>query len=54
MERSDLPPCGCPACREPGDHPDLAWHRQLILVLRRLDEQQRCWVAALEANRLGC
>jgi len=25
----------------------------LILVLSRLDEQQRRWVAAVEANRLG-
>lgn len=53
MEPSDLPPCGCPACQESGDHPDRAWHRQLVLVLSRLDEQQRRWVAALEANRLG-
>ena len=53
MGPADLPPCGCPACQEPGDHPDLAWHRQLILVLSRLDEQQRRWVAAMEANRLG-
>jgi hypothetical protein len=50
---SDLPPCACPGCQEPGDHPDLAWHRQLIVVLGRLDEQQRRWVAAMEANRLG-
>lgn len=53
MTLSDLPPCGCPVCQEPGEHPDLAWHRQLILVLSRLDEQQRRWVAAMEANRLG-
>src|SRR5579871_2818301 len=53
MMSVDLPPCGCPACQEAGDHPDRAWHRQLILVLSRLDEQQRRWVAAMEANRLG-
>lgn len=50
---SDLPACRCPLCREPGEHPELTWHRQLILVIRRLDEQQRRWVAAMEANRLG-
>ena len=40
-------------CRESGEHPELTWHRQLILVLGRLDEQQRRWVAAMEADRLG-
>src|SRR2546428_13603052 len=53
MTPSDLLPCGCPACQASGEHPDRAWHRQLILVLSRLDEQQRRWVAAMEANRLG-
>jgi hypothetical protein len=28
-------------------------HRRLNLILSRLDEQQRRWVAALEARRLG-
>jgi hypothetical protein len=53
MVSAELPPCGCHACQETEDHPDRAWHRQLILVLSRLDEQQRRWVAAMEANRLG-
>jgi hypothetical protein len=53
MVSAELPPCGCPACQERRGYPDRAWHRQLILVLSRLDEQQRRWVAAMEANRLG-
>ena len=28
-------------------------HTQLNLVMSRLDEQQRRWLAAVEANRLG-
>jgi len=44
---SDLPRCGCPGSREGGEHPERAWHRQLILVLSRLDEQQRRWVAQI-------
>jgi hypothetical protein len=28
-------------------------HEQMNLLLSRLDEQQRRWYAALEANRLG-
>ena len=53
MTSAELPECGCPLCREPGEHPELSWHRQLILVLSRLDEQRQSWVAALEANRRG-
>ena len=44
--------CGCVA-RRAGDHPERDDHRQLNLVLSRLDEQQRRWVAAREAQRLG-
>jgi hypothetical protein len=44
--------CGCPDCRA-GEHPERASHRQLNLLLSRLDEQQRRWVAAREATRLG-
>ena len=44
--------CGCAACRS-GEHPNRDDHRQLNLVLSRLDEQQRRWVAAREARRLG-
>lgn len=50
----DLPvhECGCAACRA-GDHADREDHRQLNLLLSRLDEQQRRWVAGREAERLG-
>ena len=44
--------CGCVACRA-GDHPDREDHRQLKVLLSRLDEQQRRWVAGREAARLG-
>ena len=44
--------CGCPDCRA-GEHPERDSHRQLNLLLSRLDEQQRRWVAAREATRLG-
>ena len=45
--------CECPACQQPADHPDKARHHQMNLFLSRLDEQQRRWYAALEAERLG-
>lgn len=44
--------CGCSACRA-GDHPEREDHRQLNVLLSRLDEQQRRWVAGREARRRG-
>lgn len=44
--------CGCAACRA-GDHPDREDHRQFNVLLGRLDEQQRRWVAGREARCRG-
>ncbi len=44
--------CPCEACQT-GTGPVAEHHRRLNLILSRLDEQQRRWVAALEAQRLG-
>lgn len=44
--------CECSACRN-GEHAERRQHQQLNLLLSRLDEQQRRWVAAHEARRLG-
>lgn len=44
--------CPCEACRA-GLGPEAEHHRRLNRILSRLDEQQRRWVAALEAQRLG-
>src|SRR5208337_1908366 len=45
--------CQCPRCLQPEDHPDKRLHHQLNLLLSHLSEQQRRWVAAYEAKRLG-
>ena len=45
--------CQCPNCLTQGDHSDKALHRQLNLLLSRLDEQQRRWLAALESSKIG-
>jgi transposase len=45
--------CKCPRCPQPEDHPDKQLHHQLNLLLSHLSEQQRRWVAAYEAKRLG-
>jgi hypothetical protein len=45
--------CQCPHCRQAAPHPDQECHRQMNLLLSRLDEAQRRWYVALESNRLG-
>ena len=45
--------CQCANCQSLGDHPDQKLHLQMNLLLSRLDEQQRRWYVAVEANRIG-
>ena len=45
--------CQCPRCQAGDEHPDRVLHEQMNLLLSRLDEPQRRWYAAVEANRLG-
>jgi transposase len=55
-KRLSYPPankCHCPRCLQPEDHPDKRWHHQLNVLLSHLNEQERRWVAAYEAKRLG-
>jgi hypothetical protein len=46
-------PCGCPRCRAGEPHPDRVVHQHINLLVCRLDEQQRRWFVALEAERRG-
>ncbi len=48
-----MPVCQCPACLQPADYPERRRHQQLLLLFSRLDEAQRRWFAALEADRAG-
>ena len=45
--------CQCEICQGSEAHPLKAEHRRMNLFLSRLDEQQRRWYAALEAEKLG-
>jgi hypothetical protein len=45
--------CACPDCRSGQDHPDRQLHHQINLLMSRLDEQQRRWLAALESKKAG-
>ena len=53
MPISKLHVCQCENCRSAGEHPDKKLHQQMNLLLSRLDEQQRRWYVAVEANRIG-
>ena len=53
MSRSEVHQCECPHCQQEMSHPDQELHRQMNLLLSRLDEQQRRWYVAVESNRIG-
>ena len=53
MPQTTVHPCQCPDCQRDTPHPAQELHRQMNVLLSRLDEQQRRWYAALEATRLG-
>jgi len=45
--------CECEICQTEETHPIKALHHQMNILLSRLDEQQRRWYAALEAEKIG-
>ena len=45
--------CECAICQQSKSHPDQVLHRQMNLLMSRLDEQQRRWYAAIEAQKSG-
>lgn len=53
MPLSEVYTCQCGHCQQETSHPDQDLHRQMNLLLSRLDEQQRRWYVAVESNRIG-
>lgn len=53
MTMLNVPACRCPACQQSGEYPERELHRQMVLLVSRLDEQQRRWFAAVESTRIG-
>jgi hypothetical protein len=45
--------CHCPDCQAGHDHGDRQLHYQINLLMSRLNEQQRRWLAALESKKAG-
>jgi len=53
MTVSEVRVCQCALCQQEGAHPERELHRQMNLLLSRLDEAQRRWYVALESQRVG-
>ena len=53
MTQQAIHQCTCAVCQEGKDEHTQMIHHQINVVISRLDEQQRRWYAALEANRHG-
>jgi hypothetical protein len=53
MPISEVHVCQCVDCTQKEEHPNKQFHQQMNLLLSRLDEQQRRWYVAVEANRIG-
>jgi hypothetical protein len=53
MPQSKVHTCQCAHCQQETSHPEQELHRQMNLLLSRLDEQQRRWYVAVESNRIG-
>jgi hypothetical protein len=45
--------CQCENCQQAEYHPDQKTHHMMNLLLSRLDEQQRRWYVAVEAEKIG-
>jgi hypothetical protein len=45
--------CECSHCLSEREHPDRRRHHHINLLMSRLDEQQRRWLAALESQKVG-
>ena len=53
MPQRPVHQCECALCQSEEDGPDKILHHRMNVFFIRLDEQQRRWYAALEAQRLG-
>lgn len=50
---AEIHQCTCPICQSEVEASERTIHHQINVLLSRLDEQQRRWYAALEAQRYG-
>src|SRR5437588_510369 len=53
MDDNAIHQCQCPVCLGDTNHSQRLLHEQMNLLLQRLDEQERRWVAGLESKKIG-
>jgi hypothetical protein len=53
MDDNAIHQCHCPDCLSDADPHQRLLHGQLNMLLQRLDEQERRWVAGLESKKIG-
>ncbi len=53
MPAREIHTCQCPDCLGEKEHANRKQHQQMNLLLSRLDEQQRRWYVAVEADKQG-
>ena len=53
MSQRPIHQCQCEKCQSPQPHADKDDHHRMNVLLSRLNEQQRRWYVALEAERIG-
>lgn len=53
MTVREVYPCQCENCQQSEYHSDQKNHHLMNLLLSRLDEQQRRWYVAVEAEKIG-
>jgi len=53
MKTRSIHQCQCEICQSGEEQNERTIHHQINVVMSRLDEQQRRWYAAVEANRHG-
>lgn len=51
MKGNQIHQCQCELCQQEDSTHEQKIHHQINIVMSRLDEQQRRWYAAVEANR---
>lgn len=53
MPAREVHTCQCPDCLGEKEHANRKQHQQMNLLISRLDEQQRRWYVAVEADKQG-
>jgi len=53
MKENQIHQCKCEVCQQGDSTHEQQIHHQINVIMNRLDEQQRRWYAAVEANRHG-